>query len=120
MKRVLLVLLVVAVTAFVAFAATPIKIGAVVPLGDITGDQSAKAMKLAIDEINAAGGLLGRPLELIVVDSELKPEKGAAAIEKLATVDKVDFFVGGMASSVHLAQIPVMKRYQKGSVSFFV
>jgi branched-chain amino acid transport system substrate-binding protein len=112
-KRALLVLLVVAVTTFVAFAATPIKIGAVVPLGDITGDQSAKAMKLAVEEINAAGGLLGRPLELIVVDSELKPEKGAAAIEKLATMDKVDFFVGGMSSSVHLAQIPVMKRYQK-------
>ena len=113
MKKVILLTLVLAVLAMMAVAATPIKIGAVLPLGDITGDQAAKAMRLAVAEINAAGGLLGRPVELIVIDDELKPEKGAAAIEKLATVDKVDFFVGGMGSSVHLAQIPVMKRYQK-------
>jgi len=112
-KKAILLTLVLAVVAMMAVAATPIKIGAVVPLGDITGDQAAKAMRLAVAEINAAGGLLGRPVELIVIDDELKPEKGAAAIEKLATVDKVDFFVGGMGSSVHLAQIPVMKRYQK-------
>ncbi len=113
MKKVILLTLVLAVLAMMAVAATPIKIGAVLPLGDITGDQAAKAMRLAVAEINAAGGLLGRPVELIVIDDELKPEKGAAAIEKLATVDKVDFFVGGMGSSVHLAQIPVMMRYQK-------
>ncbi|NLT46268.1 MAG: ABC transporter substrate-binding protein, partial [Thermotogaceae bacterium] len=80
MKRVLLVLLVVAVAVSITFAATPIKIGAVLPLGDITGDQAAKAMKLAVSEINAEGGLLGRPLELIIIDDELTPEKGAAAI----------------------------------------
>ena len=77
------------------FAQGPIKIGAVVPLADITGDQAAKAMKIAVNEINKAGGLLGRKIELIVVDDEMKPEKGAAAVEKLVTVDKVDFLVGG-------------------------
>jgi branched-chain amino acid transport system substrate-binding protein len=112
-RRVFLLAIVLAVMAMMAIAATPIKIGAVVPLGDITGDQASKAMRLAVEEINAAGGVLGRPLELIVIDDELKPEKGAAAIEKLATVDRVDFFVGGMSSGVHLAQIPIMKRYQK-------
>lgn len=94
----------------------PIKIGAVNPLGDITGRQASNAMKLAVEEINKAGGLLGRPLELIIVDSEFRPEKGAAAIDKLATVDKVDFFVGGMSSGVHLAQIPALKKYQKVTV----
>ena len=78
-------------------AEKPIKIGAVNPLGDITGRQSTNAMKLAVEEINESGGLLGRKVELIVVDSEFRPEKGAAAIDKLATKDKVDFFVGGMA-----------------------
>ena len=84
--------------AFVAFAddsTAPIKLGAVNPLGDITGAQMTKAMQLAVDEINAAGGVLGRPLELIVMDSEFDPAKGAAAIEKLATVDNVDIFFGG-------------------------
>jgi branched-chain amino acid transport system substrate-binding protein len=96
--------------------AEPIKLGAVLPLADITGDQGAKAMKLAVKEINAAGGLLGRPVELIVVDDEMKPEKGAAAIEKLATVDKVDIFIGGMSSGVHMGQIPVLKKYGKVTV----
>ncbi|MCF8008497.1 MAG: ABC transporter substrate-binding protein, partial [Halanaerobiales bacterium] len=94
----------------------PIKIGAVNPLGDITGRQATNAMKLAVKEINEAGGLLGREVKLVVVDSEFKPEKGAAAIDKLATVDEVDFFVGGMSSGVHLAQIPSLKKYQKITV----
>ncbi|MFN2363066.1 MAG: ABC transporter substrate-binding protein [Halarsenatibacteraceae bacterium] len=91
----------------------PIKIGAVNPLGDVTGAQSTNAMELAVEEINAEGGLLGREVELIVIDSELRPEKGASAIERLATSDEVDFFVGGMASGVHMAQVPVLKRYEK-------
>jgi branched-chain amino acid transport system substrate-binding protein len=93
--------------------AAPIKLGGVWPLADITGEQGSKAALLAVKEINAAGGVLGRPLELIVVDDEMKAEKGASALEKLATVDNVDIFLGGMASGVHLGQIPVLKKYQK-------
>jgi branched-chain amino acid transport system substrate-binding protein len=96
--------------------AEPIKLGAIMPLADITGDQGVKAMKLAVKEINKAGGVLGRLVELIVVDDEMKPEKGAAAVEKLATVDKVDLFIGGMASGVHLGQIPILKKYEKVTV----
>jgi branched-chain amino acid transport system substrate-binding protein len=91
----------------------PIKLGGVWPLADITGDQGSKAAKLAVEEINENGGVLGRPLELIVIDSEMKAAKGRSAIERLATVEKVDIFVGGMSSSVHLAQIPTMKKYEK-------
>jgi len=94
-------------------AAVPIKLGGVWPLADITGAQGSKAALLAVEEINAAGGVLGRPLELIVIDDEFKPEKGAAALERLATVDNVDFFIGGMSSAVHLGQIPTLKKYQK-------
>src|SRR4030042_6253453 len=99
-----------------AFAQGPIKRGAIFPLGDITGDQGAKAMKLAVKEINKAGGLLGRQVELIVVDDEMKAEKGAAAVERLVTVDKGDILVGGMSSGVHLGQIPIMKKYEKVTV----
>ena len=91
-------------------AVKPIRLGGVWPLGDITGDQGSKAAQLAVDVLNENGGLLGRPVVLDVIDSELNPEKGAAAIERLATVNKVDFFIGGMASGVHLGQIPAMKR----------
>ncbi|OQA34638.1 MAG: hypothetical protein BWY57_00345 [Betaproteobacteria bacterium ADurb.Bin341] len=96
-----------------SLAVEPIKLGAVLPLNDISGRQGVNGMKLAVKEINEAGGVLGRPLELIVIDDEMNPEKGAAAIKQLATVNKVDFFVGGMSSSVHLAQIPLMKEYGK-------
>jgi len=94
----------------------PIKLGGVWPLSDITGKQGSEAAQQAVDEINAAGGVLGRPLELIILDSEFKPEKGAAAIERLATVENVDIFLGGMASSVHLGQIPILKKYKKLTV----
>src|SRR6056297_2359455 len=46
----------------------PIKLGGVWPLADITGDQGSKAAQLAVEEINANGGVLGRQLELLVID----------------------------------------------------
>jgi len=103
----------VALAAFIAVAGEgPIRLGAVNPLGDITGFQATRAMQLAVEEINAAGGVLGRMLELIVIDDEMSPAKGAAAIDLLATVHNVDVFIGGMASGVHLAQIPRLIIYQ--------
>jgi len=121
-SRVFVSLLAIALVVGMAFMAvaedsvTTIKLGAINPLADITGAQMSKAMQLAVDEINAAGGVLGRPLELIVIDSEFDPAKGAAAIEKLATVDNVDVFIGGMASGVHMGEIPILKKYEKVTV----
>lgn len=94
----------------------PIKLGGTFPLADITGEQGTKAAQLAVEEINANGGVLGRPLELKIIDSELKPAKGRSAIERLATVENVDIFVGGMSSGVQLGQIPTMKKYEKVTV----
>ncbi|MCX7775950.1 MAG: ABC transporter substrate-binding protein [Rectinemataceae bacterium] len=99
------------------FAQNTIKIGATWPLADITGDHGSKAAMLAVEEINKAGGILGKQLELIVIDDELKADKGIAAIEKLVTVDKVDFLIGGMSSGVALGQVPTMKKYKKIVVS---
>ena len=97
-------------------AAEPIKIGAILPLADATGKDGVRSMQLAVKEINAKGGLLGRQVELIVIDDEMKPDKGAAALDKLATVDNVDVFVGGMSSGVTMALIPGMKKYEKVTV----
>jgi branched-chain amino acid transport system substrate-binding protein len=99
-----------------AVAAPPIKIGAILPLADATGKDGIRSMQLAVKEINAKGGLLGRQVELIVIDDEMKPDKGAAALDKLATVDNVDVFVGGMSSGVTMALIPGMKKYGKVTV----
>ncbi|MBN1375551.1 MAG: ABC transporter substrate-binding protein [Dehalococcoidia bacterium] len=95
----------------------PIKLGATISLADVTGKQASNAMKLAAKEINEAGGVMGRPLEVVVVDDEAKGEKGAAALDKLATVDNVYAFIGGMSTGVHLGQIPALKKYKKPTVT---
>jgi len=113
MKRILLVLAALALLSGGVFAQGTIKIGGIWMLADITGNQGSKAAQIAVDEINAAGGVLGKKLELIVADDEGKADKAAAQVEKLATVDKVDVFLGGMASGAELGKIPVFKKYGK-------
>ena len=95
----------------------PIKLGATVTLADITGKEASNAMQLAAKEINAAGGVLGRPLQIVIADDQAKGEVGASSLDKLATVDNVYAFIGGMSSGVHMAQIPIMKKYAKITVT---
>lgn len=114
MKKALAIVLIaaLAVPAFAQSGGT-IKIGGIWTLADITGKQGSAAALLAVDEINKAGGINGKMLELIIVDDEGKPDKAAAAVEKLATVDMVEAFVGGMGSGAELGKIPAYKKYQK-------
>ena len=95
----------------------PIKFGATVTLADITGKEASNAMLLAAKEINAAGGVLGRPLQIVIADDQGKGEVGASSLDKLATVDNVYAFIGGMSSGVHMAQIPILKKYAKPTVT---
>lgn len=85
----------------------PIKIGALAPLsapGTVVGGEAmVDAMRIAEDEINANGGLLGRPVVLIVEDSEGLPERGTAAMEKMINQDGVVAVGGGYHSSVGVA-----------------
>ncbi len=97
-------------------ALEPIKLGTVLPSNDLTGTESIKAMKLAIKQINASGGLLGRQVELVWADDEMKLDKAAPGLEKLVNVDKVDILIGGMASGSFTAMMPLMKKYQKVTV----
>src|SRR4030065_2797890 len=99
-----------------AFAAETIKIGAVLPLADITGKDASRSMQLAVKQINDAGGLLGKQVELVIVDDEMKPDKAVAAVEKLVNTDKVDIIVGGTDNATAMGVIPVLKKYQKVTV----
>lgn len=85
----------------------PIKIGGLAPLsapGSVTGGEAMReAMRIAVDDINAAGGLLDCPVELVVVDTEGLPERGAAVMERLITQDGVVAVGGGYHSSVGIA-----------------
>ena len=99
-----------------AITAETIKIGAVLPLADITGKDASRSMQLAVKQINATGGLLGKQVELVLADDENKPDKVAAAIEKLVNVDKVDVIVGGTGNATTMEAIPVLKKYAKVTV----
>ena len=86
-----------------------IKIGFVGPLtGDAAnyGKLMSQAVRIAIEEKNAAGGIGGYPVQLVAEDDEGKPEKANAAIEKLSGVDKVWGIVGPVFSSCALAIAP--------------
>ncbi len=97
-------------------AIEPIKLGAVMVGSDVIGRESFNAMKLAIKQINASGGLLGRQVVLVFEDDEMKIDKAPALMEKIITVDKVDILVGGMASGSFAAMMPVIKKYAKVTV----
>jgi branched-chain amino acid transport system substrate-binding protein len=70
------------------------------------GRDTQNAIKMAIEDINSKGGLVGRKLEMVVADETENPEQGIAAIKKLTADDKVDVLIGGYTSGVTLAQLP--------------
>jgi len=88
-----------------------IKIGAILPLtGEGTPDQgqaSKKAIMLAVDEINAQGGINGKNVEAIFEDSQCQAKNGVTAITKLINVNKVNFIIGGVCDSVTGAIMPI-------------
>ena len=67
------------------------------------GIGSKNGTLMAAEEINAAGGILGRRVELFFADDEARPEVGIRAAQKLLYEDKVDFITGGWLSGVGLA-----------------
>src|SRR5258706_9885295 len=106
----------------VALAASPggagaqeaIKVGVPVPLtGPLAGAGAhiLWGIKYATDQANAAGGLFGRKIELVVEDTKGEPNTSAAVAAKLATQDKVDAFVGGFGSTADFALLSALQRY---------
>lgn len=88
----------------------PIRIGTLTPLtgaGGPYGPVMVKAVKAVVDEVNAAGGVLGRKVELISEDDQTSPEAGVRAARKLIDVDKVSAILGTWASSVTTAVAPL-------------
>ncbi len=89
-----------------ATAAEPVKIGVVTPLTGTyapIGQQVRWGLELATREVNASGGILGRPVELIFEDEEANPAVATQKAEKLFQVTKVDFLTGTVNSGSTLA-----------------
>ena len=74
------------------------------------GQHQRQGAELAVAEINEAGGVLGRPLELKVQDNQCNPSQGVASADQLIDVGNVVAIIGGMCSSVTLAIMPVIQR----------
>ncbi len=88
-----------------------IKIGAILPLtGDaaLYGEIAKSAIELAKEEINAEGGINGKPMSIVYEDSQVKPELAVNSANKLINVDNVQVIVGAMASSEVMALAPIM------------
>ncbi len=91
------------VTEAPAAAAVPIKIGTSLPLTgefSITGTKHRDGYQLCADLINEAGGLLGRPVELIVSDNQSDVDTTLAQHERFINVDKVDLIFGTFSSKL--------------------
>lgn len=83
--------------------AEPLKLGALMPMtGDLQayGETSLNGIRLAADEINAAGGVMGEPVQVQVGDTQTSPQAGVDAAQKLASIQGVHAFVGALSSGV--------------------
>lgn len=87
-----------------------LQLGVLTPLtgaGAFDGPRMLKAMQAVAAEVNAAGGVLGKQITLVVEDSETNPEAAVRAARKLIDVDKVPVIMGTWASAVTTAVAPV-------------
>ncbi|MBP2169410.1 branched-chain amino acid transport system substrate-binding protein [Erwinia toletana] len=99
-----------AALSFNAFAAEPIKVGLVAALSGQSaksGEALTRGLTIAINEINAAGGVKGRPLALVRRDDESNPGKGMLAARELIQREKVALLFGGLDTPVSLAIVPL-------------
>jgi branched-chain amino acid transport system substrate-binding protein len=94
-------------------AAGTIKIGAIFPItGPLAtfGTSCANGAKMAIEEVNLRGGVLGSKIELLVEDDQYKPEEAANAAKKLIERDKVVALIAEVTSSVTLVVAPIAQQ----------
>jgi len=94
----------------------PVRVGSTLSL---TGPLAQTAIvhkiagEIAVEMINSRNGLLGRPVEWVLLDDQSKPEVTRSLYEKLITVDKVDLITGPYATAPILSAMGVAQRYQK-------
>lgn len=90
-------------------AESPIKIGSVISAtgpASFLGDPEQKTLELYVEKINAAGGVLGRKLELVIYDDASDANKANAFARRLILQDQVDALVGASTTGSTMAMIP--------------
>jgi branched-chain amino acid transport system substrate-binding protein len=110
---VVVVMLVLAAAPLVTSAqAPPIRVGFASAMSGpaaITGEGVRWGATLAVEEINAKGGVMGRKIEAYFADNKATPGEAVSAVRKLVDVDKVDVIVGQTHSGACLGAMPVVK-----------
>lgn len=113
MKSLCLAALLSLVATAAGYAAEPVRIG--VSLG-LTGKYAALAAtqqrgyQLWQRDINSKGGLLGRPVQIVIIDDESKPKRAAKIYKQLMAEDRVDFVFGPYSSGITLAVAPIVEK----------
>jgi branched-chain amino acid transport system substrate-binding protein len=116
LAAVLLLVLTGPVAGSAAPAGPPIRVGSTLAL---TGPLSSTALvhkitgEIYVDELNKKNGLLGRPVEWVLLDDQSKPDVARTLYERLITVDKVDLLLGPYATGAILSAMGVAQRYDK-------
>jgi len=122
MKRWFLVAMALAVVLIAqpALSAQPLIIGGSLPLTGKFAETAVwieRGMKFWAEDVNAKGGLLGRPVEFKIYDDQSSAQKAVSFAEKAITVDKVDLLFGGYPGTAARAVMPVAEKYKMVYVS---
>ena len=109
-------------TSAVASATEPIRIGlGIAQSGQLAADGKAAlvGMKIWEEDVNAKGGLLGRPVKLVYYDDQSNPANVPGISTKLLDVDKVDLVVSGYATNLIAPALPVVMQKNKVFIGLF-
>lgn len=97
-------------------AGKAIRIGGSLPLTGVfseTGRLVKEGYDAWVEDINKRGGLLGRPVQMIIYDDESSADKAVTYYERAITVDKVDLVFGGYPGTANVAIMPLVEKYAK-------
>ena len=98
----------------------PIKLGAMIPItggGATVGESAQIAVELAVKNINAAGGIGGRPVQLVIADYQTDATAGVSEAKRLVHQEKVDIMVGPTYSQVTLAVLPILNEAKIATIN---
>ena len=101
-------------------ARPPIKVGAMIPLtggGATVGESGQIAVELAVKNINAAGGIAGRAIQLVIGDYQTEATVGVGEAKRLVFQEKIELLIGPTYSQVTLAVLPIQNEAKIPSVN---
>lgn len=107
------------IPALAQLSGDPVRLGALVSVTGVpaNGMTSMAGYKLAVDEINKSGGILGRKVDLIVGDDANDPTQAVTAVKRMISKDKIQALVGPMVSQATLAVAPILTEAKIANIS---